>query len=253
MSDDSRIEIKTSREIEIMRAGGQILKEILGELSLQVKPGLTTWDLEIAARKLLNEKRVQPAFLGYRGYPATLCASINREVVHGIPSAQRILKAGDILKLDFGILYKGFYSDMALTIAVGSADAESQRLIDATKASLDNCIQAAHTGNRLGDICHAIQKTAEEAGFSVVREYTGHGIGRRLHESPQIPNFGLAGTGPRLRNGMVFALETMVNAGDWETKVLQDGWTVITADGKRSAHFEHTVLITDEGPDILTI
>lgn len=253
MSDDSRIEIKTSSEIEIMRAAGRILREILSELSQQVKPGLTTWDLELAARKLLNEKKVQPAFLGYRGYPASLCASINREVVHGIPSAQRVLKLGDIVKLDFGILYKGFYSDMAVTVAVGSADAEAQRLMIATKAALDNCIEAARPGNRLGDICRAIQKTAEDAGFSVVRDYTGHGIGRRLHESPQIPNFGIAGTGPRLKKGMVFALETMVNEGDWETKTLQDGWTVITADGKRSAHFEHTVLITDEGPDILTL
>lgn len=253
MSDDSRIEIKTNSEIEIMRAGGQILKEILNELSQQVKPGLTTWDLELAARNLLNEKRVQPAFLGYRGYPASLCASINNEVVHGIPSTKRILKSGDIIKLDFGILYKSFYSDMAVTVAVGIADDESQRLMDATKAALDNCIKEARAGNRLGDISHAIQKTAEDAGFNVVREYTGHGIGRRLHESPQIPNFGMAGTGPRLKKGMVFALETMVNAGDWETKTLQDGWTVITADGKRSAHFEHTVLITDADPDILTL
>lgn len=250
--DDSHIEIKSKSEIESMRVSGQILDEILCELMEMAKPGISTWDLEKRARQLFKERSVTPAFLGYRDYPAALCTSINHEVVHGIPSPQRFVKSGDLLKIDAGVFHNGFYADAARTIPVGEVDDVSQKLIDVAKKALFAGVNMMQSGNRLGDISRKIQEVVEFAGFSVVREYTGHGIGRRLHESPQIPNFGKAGTGPRLREGMVFALEPMVNAGVWETEVMEDEWTVVTVDRKRSAHFEHTVALEPDGPCILT-
>jgi methionyl aminopeptidase len=250
--DDTRIELKSRAEIEVMRAGGRIVGEILYDLTSMTRPGITTWDLEVTARKRFSEKKARPAFMGYKGFPAALCTSINEEVVHGIPSPRRVLKSGDILKIDVGLYYKGFYTDVAVSIPVGEVNEEKQRLLNVARGALRAGIDKAKAGNRLGDISHAIQILAEEAGFSVVREYTGHGIGRHLHESPQIPNFGPEGSGPRLKPGMVFALEPMVNAGTWETRVLGDDWTVVTADGRCSAHFEHTVAIMEEGSQILT-
>jgi len=250
--EDAHIEIKSSSELDIMRASGCILDEILEELSCHAKPGVTTWDLEMMARRLFKERRVDAAFLGYKDYPAALCTSINEEVVHGIPSPHRVLKKGDLLKIDAGLYRNGFYVDEARTVAVGTVDEESRRLMDVAREALLCGIDKAQAGNRLGDISHAIQEAVESHGYNVVREYTGHGIGRRLHESPQIPNFGSPNSGPRLKPGMVLALEPMVNAGCWETKVLEDQWTVVTADGCRSTHFEHTVAIREHGLEILT-
>lgn len=252
MYEDVHIEIKSPSELDIMRIGGRILDEILDKLIIRAKPGLTTWDLEMMARKLFKEMKVEPAFLGYKDYPAALCTSLNEEVVHGIPSHHRVLMQGDLLKIDAGLYHKGFYVDAARTVAVGRVDDDSRKLMDVAQEALLAGIQKAQVGNRLGDISYAIQNMAEGHGFSVVREYTGHGIGRRLHESPQVPNFGSPNSGPRLKPGMVFALEPMVNAGCWETKVLADQWTVVTADGRRSTHFEHTVAIRENGPEILT-
>ncbi|MBN1903424.1 type I methionyl aminopeptidase [Candidatus Sumerlaeota bacterium] len=235
-----------------MRIGGQILDEILIDLMNRVEVGITTWDLEARARQIFREKKVEPAFLGYKNFPAALCTSINEEVVHGIPSPKKFLRAGDLLKIDAGLCYEGFYVDAARTVGVGELDDVSLKLKDVAFCALDRGIQAARCGNRLGDISNAIQREVEAAGFSVVREYTGHGIGRKLHESPQVPNFGPPNSGPRLKPGMVFALEPMVNAGSWETRVLNDEWTVITADGKRSSHAEQTIVVTENGPEILT-
>jgi len=249
---DKSIEVKSPGEIAIMRKAGKILKDVLDNLVSLVSPGMTTWDFEFKARRLFQEKGVKPAFLGYMNYPAVLCTSINEEVVHGIPSKRRILKNGDLLKIDAGLLYKGFYADSARTVPVGDVNDESHLLIEVTKKALWNGIGEARAGKRLGDISYAIQTAAETVGFSVVREYTGHGIGRSLHEPPQIPNFGNPNRGPRLKTGMVFAIEPMVNAGGWETRVLKDNWTVVTADGRRSAHFEHTIAITKDSPEIFT-
>jgi methionyl aminopeptidase len=250
--DAAHIEIKSPAEIDIMRVGGQILEEILIDLLNMVESGMSTWDLEIRARQIFREKKVEPAFLGYKDYPAALCTSVNEEVVHGIPSPRKFLKSGDLLKIDAGLCYGGFYVDAARTMGVGALDEVSRNLREVAIRALDRGIKAAICGNRLGDICHAIQNEVESAGFSVVREYTGHGIGRKLHESPQVPNFGPANSGPRLKPGMVFALEPMVNEGGWETRVLDDEWTVVTLDGKRSTHFEHTIAVTEDGPEILT-
>ena len=250
--EDNRIEIKSTAEVEIMRTAGRMLREILDELGSIIKPGMSTWDLEERARILFKKNNVQPAFLGYQGFPAALCTSINQEVVHGIPSPRRALKSGDLLKVDAGLNYQGFYSDSARTFPIGEVDAEAKRLLETAEQALWKGIEKAVPGNRLFDISSAIQSQAENAGFSVVREYTGHGIGRRLHEPPQIPNFGKPGKGPRLRKGMVFAIEPMVNAGGFETRVLPDEWTVETADGLLSTHFEHTVAILEEGPEVLT-
>jgi len=250
--DNAHIEIKSRSELDIMRVSGRILREILDDLSSMVKVGITTWDLEQRARKLFRDHKVRPAFLGYRDFPAALCTSINEEIVHGIPSRDRVLKSGDLVKIDAGLQYRGFYADSARTIPVGEVDDESRRLMLAARKGLEAGIAQAREGNRLGDISHAIHEVVHQAGFKVVREYTGHGIGRRLHEPPQIPNFGKAGSGPRLRHGMVFAVEPMVNAGCWETRTLRDQWTVVTADGRRSTHFEHTLVVSDDEPEILT-
>lgn len=249
---DSRIEVKSRSEVEIMREGGRMLAEILDALEAVVKPGISAWELENLSRKLFKKQNVVPAFLGYQGFPATICASINEEVVHGIPKKERILKNGDLLKLDAGLRHKGFFTDSARTIMVGDVDEESRRLVKAAKSALESGIEQMRPGKRLGDVSSAVQVCAESRGFSVVRQYTGHGIGRRLHEAPEIPNFGRPNHGPRLKVGMVFAVEPMINAGVFETRVLDDQWTVVTADGKRSAHAEHTIAILEEGPEILT-
>jgi len=247
-----QVELKSRDEIALMRDAGRIVCEILDELERSVAPGVTTWELDQLAEKLIHQKGAKPAFKGYQGFPACLCASINHEVVHGIPSKKRKLEAGDLMKLDFGVIYKGYFGDSARTVPVGKVTAEAQALLDATRESLYAGIHAMQPGNRLGDIGAAVQRHAEGKGFSVVRDFVGHGIGKKLHEQPQVPNFGQPNTGMKLRPGMVLAVEPMVNVGTFEVEVLDDEWTAVTADRKLSAHFEHTILITEEGPDILT-
>lgn len=245
--------IKTAAELEQMRASGRILREVHNAIAPIVKPGATTMDLENVAVTKIAEFGVQAAFKGYHGYPAALCTSINEEVVHGIPNARRVLKDGDIVSIDCGVILDGFYSDAAVTYAVGTASDLTKRLLDTTKASLDAAIQQARVGGRLGDISAAVQEICESQGFGIVRDFVGHGIGRAMHEDPQVPNFGTRGKGPRLKAGMVLAIEPMINAGSPEVKVLKDGWTAVTVDGSYSAHFEHTVAVTRDGPVILTL
>jgi methionyl aminopeptidase len=244
--------IKSDDEIAIMRDAGRILGRVRERLVEKVSPGVSTLDIDNLARELVEASGSKPAFLGYRGYPGTVCASINEEVVHGIPSAKRRLAEGDLISIDIGLIRNGFYVDTATTVAVGKVTPEVDELIRVTRASLDIGIAAARSDKRLGDISSAIQTYVESEGLTVVREYTGHGIGRELHEDPKIPNFGPPGKGMRLRAGMVMALEPMVNLGTWSTEVLSDGWTVVTADRKPSAHFEHTIVVTANGPEILT-
>lgn len=243
--------LKTPEEIEKLRISNRIVAEILQELQAKVAIGFTTRELETHCRQLCQRRHVKPAFMGYRGYPAALCASINGVVVHGIPS-ERKLAAGDILSLDFGVNYCGYYGDAAITVPVGEVSPEAQRLMRITEGSLYAGIEQAQAGNRLGDVSAAIQEHVERAGFSVVRDFVGHGIGRTLHEDPQIPNYGVRGRGIVLKEGMVLAIEPMVNEGGYAVRILQDGWTVVTQDGKLSAHFEHTVAITARGPEILS-
>jgi methionyl aminopeptidase len=253
------IVIKSEKEIAAMRQAGRIVGEILGILSKQVKPGMKTRELDTIAEKELKKRGAQPSFKGYHGFPASLCTSVNNEIVHGIPG-DRTLKEGDILSLDFGAIYNGFQGDAALTVPVGRVSPEASRLIEATRDCLAAGIAAAKEGANLGDISAAIQDYAESHGYGVVREYTGHGIGREMHEDPQIPNctdppYGLKpGTGPVLKKGMTLALEPMLNTGDWRTRVAADRWTVLTADGGLSAHFEHTIAINDNDkePEVLT-
>lgn len=249
---DDVIELKTPQEIELMRVAGQILKSVLDAVVATIRPGVSTAELDKMAYTYIRDADALPAFLGYRGYPATLCTSINNEVVHGIPSPERVLKDGDIISLDVGLVKNGFFSDMAITVGIGEIDENSRRLIDVTRESLWKAINEARVGNRLGDVSAAVQEHVEAQGFAVVREYSGHGIGRQLHEPPQVLNYGRRGTGSRLCPGMALALEPMVNAGDWRTRLLPDRWTVVTADGSRSAHFEHTIVITDSEPLVLT-
>jgi methionyl aminopeptidase len=244
--------IKSKGELDVMRKAGRELAAIRDRIAGMVRPGLTTLELDMAARQMIESAGATPAFLNYRGYPKTICASINEEVVHGIPSSKRRLSEGDLISIDIGLVYHGFFSDTAITVPVGKVRPEISRLIEVTRECLDRAIQAAVVGNYLGDISSAVQTLAEGEGFSVVREYSGHGIGRELHEDPQIENYGTPGTGLRLRAGMVFALEPMLNLGVKETRVLGDGWTVVTADGKPSAHFEHTIALTPDGAEILT-
>jgi methionyl aminopeptidase len=243
--------LKLPDEIEKLRTSNLIVAEILGGLRDRVRPGVTTGELNSYCEELSRKKRVKPAFKGYKGYPFALCTSVNGEVVHGMPS-DRPLISGDILSLDFGVNYKGFYGDAAITVPVGAVSDEAKRLLEVTEAGLNDAIQQARAGNRLGDISSAVQKRVESAGFSVVRDFVGHGIGRNLHEDPQIPNYGIRGRGIELKPGMVLAIEPMVNEGSYEVKVLPDGWTVVTMDGKLSAHFEHSVAVTENGPDILS-
>jgi methionyl aminopeptidase len=243
--------LKSHDEIEKMRRSGAIVAEVLTELRGMVKPGVRTIDLDKRSEELTRKKGANPAFKGYRGFPFSLCASINSEVVHGMPS-DRFLKEGDIISLDFGICYEGYYGDAAITVPVGQVSDKSRKLINVTEEALYQAIDKARVGNRLGDISSEVQRHVEAFGFSVVRDYVGHGIGRQLHEDPQIPNFGKKGRGVELRPGMVFAIEPMVNEGSYDVRVLQDGWTVVTEDGRLSAHFEHTVAITENGPEILS-
>lgn len=252
MAESAHIELKSRAEIASMKKAGAILREVRERLGDHVKPGVTTLQLDRVAKRLLDERGAVPAFLGYQGFPGTLCTSVNEEVVHGIPSAKRVLKEGDILSLDIGLVKDGFYSDTAVTYPVGKIDEESARLIRVTEQSLELAIRYLMPGKRLGDMAAAVQQFVESNGYSVVRDYAGHGIGRQLHEEPRIPNYGKAGRGVRFQAGMVVAIEPMVNAGTQKTKVLGDQWTVVTADGKRSAHAEHTVAITEDGPMILT-
>jgi methionyl aminopeptidase len=243
--------IKSLREIEQLKRSNAIVAEVFQKLKRVIAPGITTIELDRIAEEIIFSKGAIPAFKGYRGFPATLCVSINEEVVHGIPS-QRRLKEGDIVSLDVGTNLKGYFGDGAITLPVGEVDRTAQKLLEVTEKALYIGIDEAKAGNRLFDISYAIQTWVESHGFFVVRDFVGHGIGMDLHEEPQIPNFGSPHQGPRLEKGMVLALEPMVNEGTYEVKILSDGWTVVTADGKRSAHFEHTIAITDGEAEILS-
>ena len=245
--------IKTPAEIDKMRRSGEALRQVHEAVRPLVVPGASTMDLENAAAAKMDELHAISAFKGYHGFPAVLCTSINNEVVHGIPSTKRVLNEGDIVSIDCGVIVDGFYSDCAVTYPVGTPSAPTRKLLDITQASLQKAIQEAQVGGRLGDISAAVQEMCEAEGFGVVREFVGHGIGRSMHEDPQVPNFGTRGKGPRLKAGMVLAIEPMINAGGPEVKVLPDGWTTITVDGSLSAHFEHTVAITKDGPRVLTL
>jgi methionyl aminopeptidase len=245
--------LKSSREIEKMRRAGQVVREVLELVRGQIKPGVTTLDLEKAAEERTKKLGARPAFKGYHGFPCCLCTSVNSEVVHGIPSAKRILKEGEIVSVDFGAFVDGYCGDAAITVPVGEKiDPKTARLLKVTEASLDAAIAVVKPGATLGDVGFAVQKVVEAAGFSVVRDFVGHGIGIHMHEDPQVPNYGVAGQGMKLRSGMVLAIEPMVNAGKADVVVLGDGWTAVTADGSMSAHFEHTVAVTAAGAKILT-
>lgn len=245
------IPLRSEQELKAMRQGGIILAKILKKIEPLVKPGISTGEIDNLTEKLAQQANVKPAFKGYRGYPASICTSVNEEIVHGIPG-QRRLKDGDIVSLDVGIIYQGFFSDAAVTLGVGRIDKKVKRLISVTAKALAIGISQARVNNRLSDISHAVQKFVEKNGFSVVRQFVGHGIGKSLHEEPEIPNFGAPGQGQILKHGMVLAIEPMVNMGTWEAEITQDGWTAVTKDRLPSAHFEHTVAVTDKGPQILT-
>lgn len=234
-----------------MRLAGRTLAKIMQGVRKFVRAGISTLDIDDFAAQLMRKEEVASAFLGYKGYPANICASVNEEIVHGIPG-HRLLKEGDIISIDMGIRYQGYYSDIAATMPVGRITGKLKKLIDVTRAALFAGIKKAKVNNHLSDVSYAIQSYVEKYGFSVVREFVGHGIGSALHEEPEIPNFGKPGQGPLLKSGMVFAIEPMVNMGGWESKVLDNGWTAVTSDGLPSAHFEHTVAITEQGPRILT-
>jgi len=236
-----------------MRRAGAVVARFFEEVRPLILPGICTWELEAFADRFIARNGVRSAFKGYMGYPAHLCASINEEVVHGIPSKDRVVREGDILSIDFGIVREGYYGDSAMTFPVGAVNSVSSRLLAATERSLAAGISEVRPGNRLGDVSAAVQEAVEAEGFSVVRDFVGHGIGRSLHEDPQIPNFGKRGVGPKLIPGMTLAIEPMVNAGGWPVEVLSDGWTVVTRDRTRSAHFEHTVAVTEDGYRILSL
>lgn len=245
------IQLKSSQEIAKMEVANRIVAEVLEEVKSNIRPGVETRELDEMAEALCRKRRVKPAFKGYRGYPHSLCVAVNDEVVHGMPGARR-LEAGDLVSLDFGVLYDGYYGDAAITVPVGEVTPQAQLLMKATEESLYAGIAQFKAGGRLGDISHAVQNTVEGYGFGVIRQFVGHGIGRALHEDPQIPNFGPRGKGPALRVGMTLAIEPMVSAGAWEVKILEDGWTAVTADGSLAAHFEHTVALTEKGVLILS-
>ena len=249
------IALKSAREIEIMRRANVIVAEVLQELTQRVVPGVTTLELDAIAEEMTLRKQAIPAFKGYnvagRVYPRCLCASINDEIVHGIPN-ERELREGDIIGLDYGVIYQGFYGDSAVTVGVGKVSSEALRLMEITRQALYRGIEQLQDGKRLGDLGHAVQQTAESAGYSVVRAFVGHGIGRKLHEEPPVPNYGEPDRGIRLREGMVLAIEPMVNIGGYEVEIKEDGWTAITKDGSLAAHFEHSVAITKDGPYILS-
>lgn len=247
------VTLKSERELNLMRKSGRIVAQILEEMVEMVKPGVSTGELDRFAELRIKELGAVPAFKGYHGFPACVCVSINEEVVHGIPSGKRVLNEGDIVGLDFGVICDGWYGDSARTVGVGRISQEAERLLEVTRESLNRGIQQCREGNRVFDIGHAVQNYVEGFGFSVVREFVGHGIGRALHEEPQVPNYGPKGKGLQLKVGMVLAIEPMINAGSHEVKVLSDGWTAVTVDRSLSAHFEHTVAITPKGPEILTV
>lgn len=245
--------IKSDQEIDIMRESGKVTAHILKELENFIKPGMSTMDIDQFVEKTILSNNMIPSFKGYNGFPASACVSINNEVVHGIPDAARFLKEGDIVSVDVGCTYKGYISDAARTYPVGAISPEAQKLIDATRDSFFEGLKFCRPGYRLSDISHAIQQKAESEGFSVIRDFVGHGVGRAMHEEPQIPNYGKPGRGPRLARGMVFAIEPMINQGTFEVDVLADNWTVVTVDGKLSAHYENTVVITDDEPELITL
>jgi len=244
--------IKSDRELAVMRRAGRVVALVWEALEEAIRPGVSTKELDALAETTIRKLGARPAFLGYQGFPASICTSVNDEVVHGIPSEKVVLEEGDILSVDLGAIVDGFYADAAFTVAVGKVPREVKRLLEVTEESLYKGIEMMREGHRLSDISNAIQSHVEGAGFSVVRQYVGHGIGRSMHEDPQIPNFGPPGVGPVLRKGMVFALEPMVNMGHWKVQVGPDDWTVRTEDGSLSAHFEHTVVVTDGEPEVLT-
>lgn len=252
------IKIKNSEELAIMREANRIVAEALQAMREKVRPGTTTADLEAIAENKLKKTGAKSAFLGYPGskkpFPSVLCASVNEEVVHGIPSPKRVLEEGDIVSLDFGVIWKGYFGDAAITVPVGKVDDKAMELLKGTKEALDAGVEQAVEGNRVSDISAAVQKVAEGHGFSVVRQFVGHGIGKDMHEEPQVPNFkdSYGGRRPRLQSGMVLAIEPMINAGEWMVKVLEDGWTAVTEDGQLSAHFEHSVAVTPDGPEPLS-
>ena len=246
------IELKSAREIGLMRTAGHVLSDVVEHLRGFVKPGLSTLEIDEDVEGFIAARGAKPAFKGYRGFPATVCISINEEVVHGIPSAHRRIQEGDIVGLDLGCIVDGYYADCAFTLAIGDVPPKVQQLLDVTRESLDQAIQECRPGRRLSDVSHAVQVHVERHGFSVVRAFVGHGIGRALHEDPQVPNFGDPGRGPQLRPGMVLAIEPMVTMGSWEVKILDDGWTAVTRDGSLAAHFEHTIAVTESGPEVLT-
>jgi methionyl aminopeptidase len=246
-----RVVLKSPREIQIMREANRHTGEILAMMCEAVKPGVSTWDLDQIARKEIKARKVKSAFLGYRGYPAVICASVNEEIVHGIPRKDKILKEGDVIGVDFGVVYEGYVGDTARTVAVGKVSPEAQKLIDVTRDSLERAIELCTPENRLSDIGRVVQNYAESHGFGVVRDFVGHGIGTAMHEDPQVLNY-YDGPKPRLRPGLVIAIEPMLNAGTPEVEMMSDGWTAVTRDRKLSAHFEHSIAITDEEPWVLS-
>jgi len=243
--------LKSLQEIARMEVANRIVAEVLEGVKERVQPGVETRELDELAEEWCRRQKVEPAFKGYRGYPRSICVSVNEEIVHGIPGSRK-LKAGDLVSLDFGVKYDGFYGDAALTVAVGEVTPQARALMEVTEKSLFAGIEQVKAGHRLTDISHAVQSVVEGAGFAVIREFVGHGIGRSLHEDPQIPNFGPPGRGPLLQAGMTLAIEPMTSAGSWKVKILQDGWTAITQDGSLAAHFEHTVALTEDGVVILS-
>lgn len=248
------VTLKSAREIAVMARAGDILARTLARLRAMVRPGITTEDLDAEAEAFIrSHKGARPSFKGLYGFPKTLCVSIDEEIVHGIPSPKRVLKEGSIISIDCGVFLEGLHADSATTVAVGAISPEAQRLLDVTERCLEAGLAAAVLGNHIGDIGHAVQTVAEDAGFGVVRELVGHGIGSRFHEDPQVPNFGSPKRGPRLQAGMTLAIEPMITVGSPETRTLEDKWTVVTADGSLAAHFEHTVAVTPEGPQVLTL
>lgn len=243
---------KSKRELEKMRASGRLVGQVLAHLRTLVEPGVTTMDIDRAAERMIRDAGALPTFKGYNGFPFSICASVNEQIVHGFPSNYR-LKDGDIFSIDVGVTLEGFVGDTAATVPVGKVSEDRLKLIQTTEECLARAIEQCRPGKHLGDIGWAVQEHAEAEGYSVVRDYVGHGIGRRMHEDPQIPNYGRPGLGPKIKSGYVFAVEPMVNLGSHHTKVLPDGWTVVTVDGQPSAHAEHTIAITEEGPEVLTL
>jgi len=246
------IRVKTEEEIDRMKIAGRAVAIFLKEAKKLVVPGASAWEIELLAEKVFKELRVTPAFKGYNGYEYITCVSVNEEVVHGIPRKDKVFRKGDIVSIDVGAVYKGFFGDGAMTYIVGETDESGKRLVEVTRKALEKAIEKIRVGVKLGDISYAIQSFVESCGFNVIRDYVGHGIGTALHEEPQVPNYGKPGTGVRLLTGMTLAIEPMVVEGDWRIKILEDGWTAVTVDGSRCAHFEHTIVIRETGAEILT-